>query len=408
MKPRLAHAVGEARQVPLGDRLDVGREHGGARALVLAPLAGDLVRRDDRDLRPQLAHALEHRLLVARVGVGVEQADRDRLDALGLEVVDDRRAAPLRSSGCALAAVVREPARHLAPQVARHERRRLHVVEVEVVGPVAARDLERVAEALGRDQRRLDALALGDRVDHERRAVREEADRPSLGDAALRDHVEHAALEVGRRRVGLRGQDLLPAGLGVGREGDEVGERPADVRRHAEGAHAALSYQILRGGRGGPSSAADCPAGSPCLPRAARERSPCPRSRPRPLSARRFGSSRRRKSSGRSRRSSCWSTRSWRAPPGPPFPSRERPPAARPRRPRRGPSSFREQCARRRPAATARGACSSTPPTGGCAGTASRSSGGCGGRGSPGGSCWSAGRSSRQPASRARGHRRRS
>ena len=85
------HPLGEAGQVALGDRLDVGREHGRAGALVLAPLASDLVRRDGGYLRPLLAHAREHRLLVARVGVGVEQADRDRLDAVGAEVVDDRR-----------------------------------------------------------------------------------------------------------------------------------------------------------------------------------------------------------------------------------------------------------------------------------------------------------------------------
>ena len=270
----LAHTVGEAREVPLGNRLHVGREHSGARALVLAPLAGDRVRGDDGDLRPQLADALEHRLLMARVGVGVEQADGDRLDALGLEVLDDRRNAA-QVERRALAAVVREPARHLAPQVARHERRRLHVVEVEVVGAIAARDLERVAEALSGDQRRLHALALGDRVDDERGAVREEAD-VSARDAALRDHVEDAALEVGRRRSGLRGQDLLPAGLGVGRERHEVGERPTDVRRHAEGAHGAF----LPDSCAAPETALlcrqppDCPAGSPCLPSCCAERSP--------------------------------------------------------------------------------------------------------------------------------------
>ena len=32
----------------------------------------------------------EHRLLVRRIGVGVQQADRDRLDPLGAEVVEDR------------------------------------------------------------------------------------------------------------------------------------------------------------------------------------------------------------------------------------------------------------------------------------------------------------------------------
>ena len=121
----------------------------------------DLVRGDGRDLRPELADAREHRLLVRRVGVGVEEADRDRLDALGAEVVEDLGQAARGRAARRSAPVVRQAARHLAPQVARHERRRLYVVEVEVVGPVAARDLERVAEALGRDQRRLDALALG-------------------------------------------------------------------------------------------------------------------------------------------------------------------------------------------------------------------------------------------------------
>ena len=62
-------------------------------ALVFAPLAGDLVRGDDRDLRPQLPHLGEHRLLVARVGVGMQEADRDRLDALRPKIVEDRRQA---------------------------------------------------------------------------------------------------------------------------------------------------------------------------------------------------------------------------------------------------------------------------------------------------------------------------
>ena len=111
------------------------------------------MRGDDRDLGPELADAREHRLLVARIGVGVQQADRDRLDAVGPEVVDDRRE-PGEIERLALPAVMREAAGHLAAQVARHERRRLLVVEVEEVGAVAARDLERVAEARRRDQRR--------------------------------------------------------------------------------------------------------------------------------------------------------------------------------------------------------------------------------------------------------------
>ena len=76
----------------------------------------------------------------------MQEADRDRLDSLAAEVLDDRRQAG-EVEGLSLAAVVSEAAGHLAAQVPRDERRRLDVVEVEVVGAVPACDLERVAEA---------------------------------------------------------------------------------------------------------------------------------------------------------------------------------------------------------------------------------------------------------------------
>ena len=76
----------------------------------------------------------------------------------------------------ALAAVMRETARHLAAEVARHERRRLLVVEVEVVGTVAARDLERVAEALVVISPVLTPLRSVIALITSGRAVREEAD----------------------------------------------------------------------------------------------------------------------------------------------------------------------------------------------------------------------------------------
>ena len=47
-------------------------------------------------------------------------------------------------------------------------------MQVERVGPVAARDLEHVAEARGGDQRRLGALALDQRIDDQRRAMIDE------------------------------------------------------------------------------------------------------------------------------------------------------------------------------------------------------------------------------------------
>ena len=72
----------------------------------------------------------------------------------------------------------------------------------------------------------------------QRRPVGEEADVRDR-DPALREHVQHAALEVGGRRVGLGGEDLLPPGLRVGRERHEIGEGAADVGGGAQrSAHA--------------------------------------------------------------------------------------------------------------------------------------------------------------------------
>ena len=234
-------------QVALGDRLDVRRQHRGAAALVLAPLARDLVRRDGAHVRPELPEPLEHGDLVCRVRVGVQQADGDRLHLRGAEVVDDRRQAG-EVQRRPLGPGRREPARHLAPQRTRHERLRLDVEQVEEVGPVPARDLERVAEPLRGDEPRRHALALGQRVDDDGRPVHEEVD---LGgrDRRPRDHLEHPALEVGRRRVALGRADLLAAGRRVGVEVDEVGERPAHVGGHADAHRRRISWSTATASR---------------------------------------------------------------------------------------------------------------------------------------------------------------
>src|SRR5262249_5754807 len=110
-----ARRAREPAQIPLGDRLDVGREDGGARPLVLAPLARDLVRGDRERRWPELADPLEHRALVLGVRVGVEQADSDRLDACGAEVVDDL-GQPVELERRALHALRAEASRYLAPE----------------------------------------------------------------------------------------------------------------------------------------------------------------------------------------------------------------------------------------------------------------------------------------------------
>ena len=84
-QPRLQLA-----EVAVDRGLHVGVEHGGARALVLAPLARDLGRGGHGDAGQPLAQRCAERLLVLGMGVGVQQADRDGLDPVALAGGSDR------------------------------------------------------------------------------------------------------------------------------------------------------------------------------------------------------------------------------------------------------------------------------------------------------------------------------
>ena len=91
-KPSLAERALEPAEVvghpPAHERVD----HRRRRALVLAVLAADLVRERDlaRRSRPRAARCAARQLVLA-VGVGVQEGDRDRRAALGLERLPRRR-----------------------------------------------------------------------------------------------------------------------------------------------------------------------------------------------------------------------------------------------------------------------------------------------------------------------------
>ena len=95
-------------------------------------------------------------------------------------------------------------------------------------GAVAARDLENVAKAPRRHETGARPCALRQRVDHDRRAVRERGHLREI-DVSLLEDVENSLREIGRRRRGLR--EAEPAGSLV--ELDEIGERATDVCRDA-------------------------------------------------------------------------------------------------------------------------------------------------------------------------------
>ena len=108
--------------------------------------------------------------------------------------------------------------------LARDQRLVAHIIKIERIGAIAARDFQHVAEALRGHQRRMAAFALNDGVDNERGTV---IDQPDIGRGHL--GLTHAIgdafdeIVVGRRTFGIE----HTAGFMI--EGHEIGEGAADI-----------------------------------------------------------------------------------------------------------------------------------------------------------------------------------
>ena len=177
-----AQPAGDALQVAGHDGLDVAVERGGAAALELAHLAQYVGAQGDVDLGPDLARERTGPAFVVGIEIGVDEVDDQRLGAgrvrrpgglphLVFVELGHHRAGgidPLGDLEAALARDDRLEVTHHAPRV----------------GPGAAAELQRVAEALGGDQGAAHPLALqhgvgADRgaVDHRLQPARRRAER---------------------------------------------------------------------------------------------------------------------------------------------------------------------------------------------------------------------------------------
>ena len=83
------------------------------------------------------------------------------------------------SSGVTISPLLSSPLGTSKPQLARDQRLVAPIMQVEGIGPVAARDFEHIAETLAGDQRGLRAVALDQGIDDQRGAVIDE--RASAG-----------------------------------------------------------------------------------------------------------------------------------------------------------------------------------------------------------------------------------
>ena len=201
-------------------RPDVGVDDGGRGALVLALLAQNLARERDVRLRELFGQDRAEALLVLGVEVGVEEADRHRLDAL--------RAQAAREQAC-LGLVERSHDRavrgdalvQLEAEMPLDERRRLAPEEVVHVRDPKPAQFEHVAEAGGRDERGEAAAPLQHGVRRHGRPVHDLRDRPGVEPA---DRLDDGLVVARRSR-----EQLADHYSSVAVVEDHVGERAADV-----------------------------------------------------------------------------------------------------------------------------------------------------------------------------------
>ena len=210
---------------------DIGVETGRREALELAVERQHLA--GDREIGVG-AFLLENVLdapLMGGVEVGVQQADRDRIDA-GL--------AQRPGVGAHLRLVQRhddlalgrgDPLPHREPVAPSHQRARLPrqlLLQREVVGLLVAGDVQEVAKALGRDQADLGALVLDGDVGRDGGAVQHQVHRLEAdpGLAAERVHAGHHR----PRRIVRRGRHLVERDRACRLvDQNQVRERAADI-----------------------------------------------------------------------------------------------------------------------------------------------------------------------------------
>jgi hypothetical protein len=210
------------------DRADIGVHHHGRGALVFADLRQDLRAPADIDAVAELGAQDGLGLdLVLRIGVGVQEADRHRLDALLAEAPCAAAITSSRDERHAHRAVGAEPLVDLEPQASRRQRLRLVVLQVVEHGDAQAAHLEHVAEAGSRQEPGAGALVFEDGVGRDRRRMDDAGDAVGRGLVVLDQRLQRlgdAAAVVVRRRGHLAGLDQ-PV---VARDHD-IGEGAADV-----------------------------------------------------------------------------------------------------------------------------------------------------------------------------------
>jgi hypothetical protein len=219
-------------QIGCHQRLHVGVGAGGDEARVFADLGHHLGRGRHRDAGQFRGHDGGGLAFVARLPVGIQEADRHR----------PRAGAAQRAGGAAHrfvvqrgdhAAVAVDALGHFQPAPARHQRFGKRQEQIVDVVALLGAGFQHVGEAGGGDQAQHGALALDHRVGDERGAVDDLRHlgqrRAVVGDDAVQP------LQRADRRVLRRGEAFVQPQRAGGRIGQhEIGEGATDIETKAQ------------------------------------------------------------------------------------------------------------------------------------------------------------------------------
>ena len=177
----------------------------------------------NRHIGQRRTHRIGHRAFMRRIGVGVQQADRDALHGFVAQR-RDRRGDARRVERYRDRTVRAQLLDHLQAQPPLHQGTRLGPVQVVQHRHAQVADLQDVAEAPGGDQRGACALALEHGVGADGRAVQHVGHCPAVRRQQRAQAVDDALAVIMRG-----GCNLVRDNAAVRGDCDEVGEGPADI-----------------------------------------------------------------------------------------------------------------------------------------------------------------------------------
>ena len=237
----------EPPQIGLHPRSHEGVERGGRGALVFAVFAHDLVRQGDEERGRRLAQDLADAPLMRRIGIGMQEADRDGFDLQRFERGDEAAQLALVERDQDVALRVHALG-ELEGEIARDQRFRPVEEKVESLNSVAAADRICIPEAARGDERGARAFLLQHGVDRDGRAVQHLRQRRQFA-TGEREAVGRAAGRIGRHGRGLRRDDAAVDAADQVREGAaDIDADDVQSNGPSGGDERALSYRSSRAG----------------------------------------------------------------------------------------------------------------------------------------------------------------